>query len=84
MSQSLTITLPDDIHSRLVDLSRRQGKSPESVAQTWVSEAVRQAQGDSLRRWAGAFESGVPDAAEQHDDHLGTTLRRELTGDADD
>jgi hypothetical protein len=70
MSQALTIALPDDVHQRLLDLSRRRGEPPEALAQVWVTEAVRRSEGDPLRRWAGAFASGVPDAADRHDDYL--------------
>jgi predicted transcriptional regulator len=82
MPQALTIALPDDVHQRLLDLSRRRGESPQALAEALVAEAVRRAAADPLRRWAGAFESGVPDAAERHDDYLADSLARELTGDA--
>ena len=77
MAHQLVLDVPEDLYEPLLRQANRAGKKPEELAALWLARAVA-LQEDRLRRWAGALDSGVPDAALRHDDYLGASLRREL------
>ncbi len=74
MSQTLTLALPDDVHRRLLDLSRRRGESPEALAQALVADAIRRADGgpEAAGRTNGAVAS--PEEFERQLDELSAGL----------
>ena len=72
MSQ-IVVELPDELYQPLVQQAQEAGKKPEEFITEWLSRVVRLKQ-DPLRRWAGAFASGIPDAALRHHEYLGKAI----------
>jgi predicted transcriptional regulator len=81
MPQALLIDVPDEVFAHLRSIADQRGQTPEALAVEIVSRNIRQFEDDPLLRWLGAFESGVPDAAENHDAYLGHALSDEMKGD---
>lgn len=75
---TLTITLSDAALSRLRDRAAEQHTTPEALLAAEVE--AREADAERLLGWAGAFASGVPDAADRHDDYLAADLARRKLG----
>jgi hypothetical protein len=81
MTHQLTLEIPDDVYQPLLQKAKDQGQAVETVAQECLAESVqKQSPDSSSRRWIGAFESNVPDAAERHHEYLGQALYDELQG----
>ena len=78
MPATLTIVVSDEVLEHLRQQSAGAGKTPESLAAEYLAGMLRKSRTDPLMRWAGAFESAVPDAAERHDHYLGEALNEEL------
>ncbi len=78
MVHALTIELPEEVFRTLQTRAAQQGQSLETLAAECVANSVRPPASDPLLKWAGAFESDVPDAAERHDYYLGQALYEEL------
>jgi hypothetical protein len=78
MAHALTIELSEDVFRTLQTRAAQQGQTPETLAAECVAKSVRAPADDPLLKWAGAFESEVPDAAERHDYYLGEALHKEL------
>lgn len=86
MAHQLSLLIPDEVYEPLL----RQAQSKDQTVETLAGECLaRAAEGDPrpgerLRRWAGAFASGVSDAGERHDEYIGQALYDELKGKAGD
>src|SRR5437762_1189084 len=79
MTHQLTLQLPDEIYEPLARQAQELGQSVEAVAQSKLSEAVLSpAPGSLLRKWAGAFDSGLPDVATRHHEYLGEAQQANL------
>ena len=77
--------MPDDLYQALLGRAQETGRSLEETAADCLAQALQSpAPGDFLRKWTGAWDSGVPDAAIRHDDYLGQVLYDELQGRRDD
>ena len=84
MSHQLTIEVADEVYQPLLQRAQAKGSSPESVAADLVAEGLHRIEpGYFLRKWAGALNSDVPDAAERHDYYIGQALYEELKGQQD-
>jgi hypothetical protein len=65
-------------------MAQENGQTVETTAAACLAESLRSAApGSRLRRWAGAFDSGVTDAATRHHDYMGQALADELRGNKD-
>jgi hypothetical protein len=80
MSATLTIELSQGTYEHLRDQASEQGKTPEALAAEYLERCLPMQPGSRLRRWAGAFDSGLPDVATRHHDYLGQALADELRG----
>jgi hypothetical protein len=84
MTHPITIELPDEVYQPLARKAQELGQTVEAVASSCLAQSVQaELPGSRLRRWAGAFASGIPDAASRHHDHLGQALHDELQGNRD-
>ncbi len=83
MSHQLTIDVADDVYQPLQAKAKEAGQSVEMFAQECLADAVR-CRGALIRKWMGAVESNVPDAAQRHDFYLGEALAQDLKGGSDD
>jgi hypothetical protein len=84
MTHELTLEVPDEIYQPLLQKAQATGQTVEAVAQACLAESVGPgAPGSRLRKWAGAFDSGLPDVGTRHHDYLGQALYEELQGKKD-
>jgi hypothetical protein len=81
MTHQITVELPDEVYLPLVQRAQAAGNSVEKLAGDVLAESVqKEVPGSRLRKWAGAFNSGVPDAGVRHDHYIGEALMEELRG----
>ena len=81
MTHQLTLELPDEVYQPLARKAQAVGQSVEVVAQACLTESIRrELPGSRLGKWAGAFDSGLPDVATRHHEYLGKALYDELQG----
>lgn len=80
MVHSLTLDIPESVFRPLADQAAAKGKTVEDVVIEKLSNGGPKSV-NSLDKWVGAFKSGVPDAATDHDRYLGDNLSREMAGD---
>lgn len=81
MSHQLTIDVPDEVYQPLFAKAEAAGQTAESLALELVAKGIAPiTRGELLRKWFGAFDSGISDAAERHDDYIGQALYDELQG----
>jgi hypothetical protein len=84
MTHQITIELPDEVYQPLVQRAQATGDSVEKLAGDVLAESVQmEVPGSRLRKWAGAFSSGITDAATRHHEYLGDALAEELRGKKD-
>ena len=84
MTHQLTLELSDEIYQPLTEKAKASGQTGEAAAQEYLAVALSQMPGyGRLRRWAGFFDSGVPDAGLRHDEYIGQALLDELRGKSD-
>jgi hypothetical protein len=84
MVHRLTLEIPDEVYQPLWQKAQATGQTVEAVVQSCLAESLRTGEpGSRLLRWAGAFDSGLPDVATRHHDYLGQALYDELQGKKD-
>ncbi len=84
MMHQITLVIPDEVYQPLLRKAQETGQPLEAVANACLAHALNPKPGwGRLRRWAGAFASGVPDAGLRHDEYLGHALLEELRGKPD-
>jgi hypothetical protein len=70
------ITLTEEQHRRLARVARARGVSMSELVRQAVDATVADEDEEVRRKWErakqvfGAFNSGIPDIAERHDDYL--------------
>lgn len=84
MTHSLTLEVPENIYQSLAEKASKNGKKIEEIA----LEKLADGDGSSIvedpfDKFIGAFESGIPDLAANHDKYIGEALIRELRGEAE-
>jgi hypothetical protein len=67
MSQALTLNLPDEAYSALLQAGRDRSEPPEAVASKLLADALS----DPLVSLFGCLEYSRPDVAERHDQYIG-------------
>lgn len=90
MTHQLMLEIPDEVYQPLLYKAQEMGQSIEAVAGACLAQSVVSSAnatagenalpGNRLRKWAGAFASGVPDLATRHHEYLGQALSDELQG----
>ena len=71
---TLTLQLPDEIFEPLMREAQRFGSTPETIVTDWVASAVLAPPEDPLLKLLGCIDSNIADAAERHDDYIGSAL----------
>jgi hypothetical protein len=85
MTHQLTVELPEDVYRPLSAHAQATGQTVKAVAAACLAESVRQDKpGSRLRRWVGAWASGVSDASVRHNDYLGQAILAEQSEHRDD
>ena len=80
MVHSLTLNIPDSVFRPLADQAAAKGQTVEDVVIEKLSNSGPN-ETNRLDKWVGALQSGIPDAAANHDTYIGENLFRELKGD---
>jgi hypothetical protein len=84
MEHQLTFAVPDEVYQALTETARASGQTVEDAAGACLARMLDpDVRGNRLRRWGGAFTSGVPDAGSRHDDYLGQALAEAPRGEPD-
>ncbi len=78
MSHTLKLELPEDIYQPLLKNARRKGRSPEETAIEFLKSILGKWEDDPIEKIIGAFQSNIPDWADEHDKYLGRTLMNEM------
>ncbi len=84
MRHTLTLEVPEDVYEPLVETARQRGSTPEALAVEWLVAAIRHAINDPVEQFIGAFRSGIPDWADQHDKYLGRALMESMRNAGDE
>ncbi len=80
MGHALQLELPDDVFRSLTKIAEQIGQSPESLATQWLARTSRKLEVDPLDEFIGAFCSGIPDWADEHDKYIGDSVKARLNG----
>ena len=79
MAATLTVSISERVLAYLQQRAIAEQTTPEAVAAQQLDRAVPPTS-EFLRKWIGAFSSGVTDASIRHDEYIGQALFEELTG----
>jgi hypothetical protein len=74
MGYSLTLELPENVYQSLLKTANQIGQQPEALAVQWLKKITQQQETDPLEKFIGAFNSNIPDWADEHDKYLGQSL----------
>jgi len=74
MGYSLTLELPENVYQSLKKTATQTEQSPEALAVQWLKKITQQQEIDPLEKFIGAFNSNIPDWADEHDKYLGQSL----------
>ncbi len=80
MSQTLQVEISDEAYLHLSRLAQNEGKTPAELGAEIVNRNIAHLLHDPLDEFIGKFNSGVSDAAENHDFHIGEALLKEMRG----
>ncbi len=80
MSRTLTLDLPEGVYRSLIQKAGEAGQPPEVLAVQLLTTATHPEAGDPLEEFIGAFDSQGIDWADQHDAHLGSTIKETMRG----
>ena len=78
MAHTVQIEVPEDIYESLLKTSEQTGQPPEELIVEWLSTVAHYIIDDPVEEFIGAFESGIPDLVEQHDEYVGKALAAKL------
>lgn len=78
MTHTLLIEVPEELYETLVKSAEETGEPPEKLVVQWLTTATHYLTDDPVEEFIGAFSSGIPDLAEQHDKYIGEALMEEL------
>ena len=83
MGHTLTLEIPEDLFESLRKIAEETGRTPEEIVIQSVTTHARQVADDPLAKWIGAFDSGVPDWADNHDKYIGESILRHMRNEKD-
>ncbi len=76
MGHPLTLELPENVYQLLQKTATQTGQQPEVLAVQWLKQISQQQETDPLEKFIGAFESNIPNWADEHDKYIGQSLIR--------
>lgn len=74
MERTITLVVPEEIYTPLVETAAQEGRAPEALAVEWLTAGMQQFLHDPIEELIGAFSSDVPDWAEKHDEYIGKSV----------
>jgi hypothetical protein len=80
MGHKLILEVPEEVYEPLAKTAKQTGTTPERLAIEWLTVAGGHALHDPVEAFIGAFRSGVPDWADQHDRYIGQALMEKGCG----
>jgi hypothetical protein len=80
MHHTLTLDVPENVYSSLLQKADEAGQPPEVLAVQLLATATHSVAGDPLEEFIGAFNTQGIDWADQHDAHLGSALKETMSG----
>lgn len=84
MTHSLTLEIPESVYQSLAEKASKNGKKIEEIALEKLANGDGSSiNEDPLDKFIGAFESGIPDLAANHDKYIGEALMREMRGEGE-
>jgi len=78
VNRTLTIEIPEKVYEPLLQVAHRAGRTPQELVLDWLIREVQAALEDPVEQFIGAFRSGVPNWADQHDDYIGRALMEDM------
>ena len=75
MGHNITIEVPEEMYEPLAETAKKKGQSPEELAVEWLISAIHHAMRDPVEKFIGAFPSNVSDWPDEHDKHIGKSLK---------
>lgn len=83
MGHTLTLEIPEELFESLQKIAEQAGRTPEEMIAHWVTTDVRRIVDDPLAKWIGAFDSGLPDWADNHDKYIGESILQHMRNEKD-
>lgn len=83
MDHTLILEIPENLYKPLEKTAQHAGLTLEELAIELLRAAITNAEDDPLEDFIGAFNSTIPDWADQHDHYIGQNLLKEM-GDTED
>jgi predicted transcriptional regulator len=83
MGHTLTLEIPEDVFESLEKIAKQTGRTPEEIILHSIATHARQAADDPLDKWIGAFDSGIPDWADNHDKYIGESILQHMHNEND-
>ncbi len=80
MNHTMTLDLPESVFKSLMEKADEAGQPPEVVAVQLLTNATHPEASDPLEEFIGAFNSQGIDWADQHDAHLGSSIKETMRG----
>ncbi len=80
MHHTLTLDIPESLYTSLALKADEAGQAPEALAIQLLTTATHSVACDPIEEFIGAFNSRGIDWANQHDAHLGSTLKETMNG----
>ena len=74
MGYSLTLDIPENVYQSLLETANQTGLQPETLAVQWLKRITQSQESDPLEKFIGAFNSNIPDWADEHDKYLGQSI----------
>ncbi len=86
MSQTLQLQVSDETFRALAERAAREGKTPAELSAEIVSRNLASWQDDPLEEFIGKLNSPPEyrNWADRHDEYIGATLMKELSGQTDE
>ena len=83
MGRTLTLELSEEVYEPLARSAEQVGKTPEQMVVQILTESIRQFEDDPIEKFIGAFDSGVPDWADDHDKYIGEAILKHMRNETD-
>ena len=84
MAQTLVLELPENVYRSLRRRAEKTGKTPEKIAEDLIVRAAERADDDPVLKCIGAFSSGDPHWADEHDKYFAGAVVGEEEGEYGD
>ena len=74
MSQILTLQIPEEVYQPLLEIAKRNGKTPEEFTTQWLASSIQHFADDPVESFIGSVNSEIADWTENSDRYLAQNL----------